>query len=78
MAVMIYRAAKAAEIELTPIREAKVFIDSNQISYYAVDSVDIISRAGIIDGNEYGYFKPFDGATRAEAAKIIYLLYLLS
>lgn len=78
MAVMAYRAAKAAGIDLTPVRDAKVFIDSDRISDYALDSVKVINRAGIIDGNEYGYFRPFDSSTRAEAAKIVYLLYLFS
>ena len=48
------------------------FIDSDEISEYAYDSVMLMKKLGIISGNESGEFKPKDFATRAEVAQIVY------
>ena len=48
------------------------FSDENQISDYAKESVHRLAAAGIVSGTGDG-FKPKANATRAEAAKIVYL-----
>ena len=48
------------------------FSDENQISDYAKESVHRLAAAGIVSGTGDG-FKPKAYATRAEAAKIVYL-----
>lgn len=50
------------------------FTDSNIISEYAVESVEWLADENIINGFEDKSFKPKDYLSRAEAAKIIYLL----
>lgn len=71
MAVMLSRAIKTQQLSE---QEHKIeFIDSADISAYAKDSVADIARKEIMTGNE-NYFKPLDNATRAECAKVIYII----
>ena len=53
----------------------KRFIDEAEISAYALDAVNALSAAGIINGDENFAFNPKNNSTRAEAAKIVYELY---
>ena len=53
----------------------KRFIDEAEISAYALDSVNALLAAGIINGDENFAFNPKNNSTRAEAAKIVYELY---
>lgn len=48
------------------------FIDKEEISEYAYESVMLMKRLGIINGNDLGEFKPKSYATRAEVAQIVY------
>ena len=50
------------------------FTDNAQISDYAKDGIKTLSTIGILNGFEDGSFRPKANLTRAEAAKIIYLL----
>lgn len=68
---LIIRAANKYGIELVPIEPEISFKDESTISSYAIDSVSTMQRAGIIGGYEDGSFKPHNGATRAEAAKLL-------
>lgn len=72
MAVMIFRA-----MENLPEsgEQEPVFRDQTQISPYAVDAVLQLSKAQWIHGYEDGNFVPFGTATRAESAKLIFMLY---
>ena len=74
MAVMAHRAANIAGIELAKVKEYKEFNDSSQISDFAKEAVKEMQMAGILEGDGSGVFKPLNNATRAEAAKIIYML----
>lgn len=51
----------------------KSFIDSTEISDYAIDSVSALSANGIINGSD-GKFMPKSNASRAQAAVLIYNL----
>ena len=50
------------------------FTDSELISDYAKDAVVYMSQNGIVNGYGDNSFKPDKPCTRAEAAKVIYLL----
>lgn len=71
MAVMIYRAIQSktaadyGDDELT-------FDDKAQISDYALDAVATLYKMGIVNGVSETEFAPLGGATRAQAAKIVY------
>lgn len=72
MAVMAYRAAIAAG--KTFGGTVKNFSDSDTISNYALVAVTALSGEEIINGLPDGTFCPFETATRAQAAKIIYMM----
>ena len=74
MAVMAYRAAKKYGAEFNTERMPD-FSDIAEISSYAMESVDMMASAGIINGTGKG-FEPMRNSTRAEAAKVIYGLLL--
>ncbi len=71
MAVMMYRAAKVANISLASGAEL-IFTDADAISDYAREAVTAMSKANIINGFEDGTFSPKTNATRAQAAVVIY------
>lgn len=71
MAVMLNRCIKLKNIELSA-EKIRTFIDDKDISSYAKDSIYALSSAGIINGFDDGSYKPYQNATRAEAAQLIY------
>lgn len=71
LAVMIFRAAKAAGIELGT-SQANAFSDSESISDYAKDAVSALAGAKVINGYENGSFAPHDNCTRAQLAKMLF------
>ena len=75
MAVMAYRAAKAANIRIKIINDEESFSDTGEIAEYAKNSVSVMQQLGIINGIGDNMFAPMNNATRAQAARIIYLLY---
>ena len=72
LCVMVYRAIKSGDYTLTGTSDI-AFNDSENISDYAKEAVLAMAGAGIVSGDENTNFNPFMSATRAEAAKIIYL-----
>lgn len=72
MAVLINRSAKLLNMDF--IVSNQQFGDSNLISDYALDGVYSIRSMGIINGVGGNYFNPLGIATRAQAAKMIYVL----
>ena len=68
-AVMMYRAIGAKE-------ESKNanFKDCNQISSYAMSAISYMSEKGVVNGVGDGKFAPLANITRAQAAKMLYLL----
>ncbi|MBQ4630689.1 MAG: S-layer homology domain-containing protein [Clostridia bacterium] len=57
--------------KLTSSGDALTFSDSNDISDYAVEAVERLSGAGVINGSD-GKFMPKSNCTRAEAACMVY------
>ena len=72
LAVMILRGIDICDYKLKSTDEAVKFSDADEISDYAKESVYYLERAGIILGDGTN-FNPKASATRAEAAKIVYL-----
>ena len=50
------------------------FGDSDTIDAYAKEAVRLLKNSGILNGDENNMFNPQNNATRAEAAKIIYMI----
>ena len=73
LAVMAFNAAQKSGMSF---REAEKvpFADDEYISDYASDAVYALKTLDIINGKDGRNFAPQDTATRAEAAKILYLL----
>lgn len=76
IAVMLGRIVEASEIEAGFSLEEKVFDDEDLISDYAVDSVKEMRGYGFIEGDSDNLFRPKDNASRAEAAVLLYRVYL--
>lgn len=72
LCVMTDRMVKAGKLSLGDESADINFNDEVDISDYAKDSVKRLAATGIISGDN-GNFNPKDYATRAEAAKIVYL-----
>lgn len=75
MAVMCYRAAKAT-IEIPQIRNDIAFNDSDRISDYAKEAVSALYKANVVNGVGNNEFSPIGTATRAQAAVMIYNLFI--
>ena len=50
------------------------FADSEKIAPYAREAVENLALRGVISGFEDGSFAPCENITRAQAAKLIYML----
>ena len=74
MSVLCDRALTYMEKTLDETADVVEFADAGQISDYAVQSVVQMQKFGVINGYEDGTFCPQNNASRAEAAKIIYMI----
>ncbi len=74
MAVMLCRACDAAGIKLEDKRAFADFDDDGEISGYAYESISRLYISGIMNGTGEKIISPKGRATRAMAAKLIYLL----
>ncbi|MNI90093.1 Endo-1,4-beta-xylanase A precursor [compost metagenome] len=72
MAVMTYQLLSALQISLAN-GSGSSYSDANVISPYALEAIQSLSQAGIMQGNNNN-FNPKGAATRAEAAVLIYNL----
>lgn len=72
MAVMIYRTFALLGIDLPAGNTA--FNDAGDIANYAQDAVSALEKQGVINGMGDGTFAPRANATRAQAAKVIYVM----
>lgn len=74
MCVMLYNALKLKISNISD--EVKVpFKDSDEISDYAKTAVGVLTEYGAINGVSETEFQPKGNATRAQAAKVVYLVY---
>lgn len=77
LAVMIHRTIKFAGIQLNTPNENVAISDEAEISDYARESIEALYKAGVLSGDSSGRIDPLRAATRAEAAKLICILYML-
>jgi len=75
MAVMIYRTMTICEISVDPTEEGFMFKDVIDIPDYARDSISILQQAGVLNGDTFGYYKPLDNVTRAEASVALWTVH---
>jgi uncharacterized membrane protein YgcG len=73
IAALIARAVDAAGKVPVETVSGK-FNDEGEISGYAVEAVLTLSELGVLNGDENGNFRPKSNASRAESAKILYML----
>ena len=74
MAVMLYKTAKIAKINLES-KSVEQFTDKDKISGYAIEAVEAMQKAGIVSGVGSGSYAPANKSTRAEASTIIFNLF---
>lgn len=74
MVTLALRTAQALGYTLSENAEELVFSDNAEIAEYARDAVSKMQKAGVVNGDETGCFRPEGYAVRAEAAKIISML----
>lgn len=73
LVAIAYRAAKIMDYKFdTEIKN--VFADEKEISDYASEAIYAFKNAGILEGTGNNMFEPNGNVTRAQAAKIIYML----
>jgi hypothetical protein len=72
LAVILFRYANFADIELPKAQTYPGFIDDADIANYAKEAVKAYFEAQIIDGKPGNRFDPRGNATRAEAAAMIH------
>ncbi len=75
MAVMVCRAMEKLSINLDATDEAFLFNDFTAIPEYSYSSVVKLQRAGILNGDTFGYYNPLNNVTRAEAAVVFWSLF---
>lgn len=63
-----------ANAPLPEIEEYKQFKDQQQIEWWAEESIYSMQMAGVLKGYSDGTFRPYDNATRVEAAKVVSVL----
>ncbi len=71
MACMLERYLKKVESILIVPPAAQPFPDQDQISGYAVESVDYVHALGLLVGDKNGGFRPQGTSTRAETAMVL-------
>jgi hypothetical protein len=74
MTVMLNNFAVANHIYLPYSAESPIFTDSDLVSEWSVFAVEKIVSASIMNGMPEGNFDPQGSATRAQAAKVTYVL----
>lgn len=78
MAVILKNLAEFKGITIEAVKEETLFNDADEISDYAKESVMLLTSGNIISGNSENLFKPKSNATRAEAARLIYVILQLT
>jgi len=73
MAVMLCNYARYLDYEIPQEELEMSFIDQEKISLWAVEPVKTVVMGGIMNGQPEGDFQPQGNATRAQAAKVVYV-----
>jgi len=78
MAYVLHEVATALEIALPDTEAAEEFSDAASIAEAAADCVTALQKAGILHGMGDGTFMPKGETTRAQAAKVVHILWTLA
>ncbi len=78
LAVIAYNAAKAVGVQFKDETYYVPFADDENVSDYAKTAVRALAASGVINGKGDNIFAPKDFCTRAEAAKVLYGVFMLS
>ncbi len=73
MSVMLLKYAQSIGFMIPQTTSIPAFTDYNQISSWSINFVLTAAGAGILSGFDTGEFMPQGSATRAQAAKVIYV-----
>ena len=76
MVTIAYNAALKAGIKFNEQAHYVPFADDKVVEEYAETALHILAGNGIINGKEENMFMPKESCTRAEAAKVLYGVYL--
>jgi endoglucanase len=76
MAVMIYRAIKVLGVALPDSSPGVAFADQAQFAAFAKDAITALGKSGLISGVGNSSFAPTANATRAQAAQLLYKLFV--
>ena len=71
-AVMLYRYAKAKELDMSVNADLSKYTDVETVSAYAAEAMMWANAAGLINGTDQMRLEPADGATRAQTAAILH------
>jgi hypothetical protein len=74
MATILFRTLNVLQSKLESVKPTADFSDQGDIAGYAAGAIRELQAAGIVAGKGGGLFAPLEGATRAEAAAVIYRL----
>ncbi|TCK98427.1 S-layer family protein [Natranaerovirga hydrolytica] len=72
LSVMVHNALKITNQELSNNPDKESLLDTDEISGFAVEAVEALYKADVINGYPDKTFKPVNNALRAETAVIIY------
>ncbi|MDR0916570.1 MAG: S-layer homology domain-containing protein [Oscillospiraceae bacterium] len=72
MAVIFARFAAFAGYQLNEVRSIKQFADARLVNDYAVNAVNLLYAAGLINGKDANRFDPLGRSTRAEVAAVLH------
>ena len=75
---IVYRFAAKCGIDFSADSVYIPFDDDGDVSEYAREAVSKLASFGIISGDENNFVNPGASCTRAEAAKILYNIYIMS
>ena len=74
MATMLHRVVINKNIQKKKSVEMPLFADASSISNYAVDAVKYFCETGVMNGTDKNLFSPKEVASRAMAAKVVYMI----
>ena len=73
MTVMLCKFARYLDFEIPQYEEYLTFTDQESISEWATEFIITVVGGGIMNGQPEGDFQPQGNATRAQAAKVLYI-----
>ena len=73
-AVQVLQCSPSLPLVLNPQQTGETesaFLDSSEIADWAKEAVSYLESVGVLNGDEQGYFNPWNATTKAEVAKVV-------